>query len=43
MTSVTDPRSNIYAYAYDALSRLIRETDEESAQVDYGKLRWKLR
>jgi len=31
-----DPRSNVYAYAYDGLSRLIRETDEEGAQVNYG-------
>jgi RHS repeat-associated protein len=33
-TQVTDPRSNLYAYAYDSLQRLIRETDQEGAQVN---------
>ena len=32
--TVTDPRSNLYSYAYDALQRLIRTTDQESAQVN---------
>ncbi len=34
LTSVTDPRSNLFAYAYDALQRLIRTTDQESNQVN---------
>ena len=33
LTQVTDPRSNLYSFAYDALSRLIRMTDQENAQV----------
>jgi YD repeat-containing protein len=37
MTSVTDPRGGLYAYAYayDGLQRLIRETDQGLAQVNY--------
>jgi YD repeat-containing protein len=31
---VKDPRNNLYASAYDALSRLIRETDQGGAQVN---------
>jgi RHS repeat-associated protein len=33
-TSVTDPRSNLYQYAFDPLNVLIRETDEDSEQVN---------
>lgn len=32
--SVTDPRSNVYQWAFDALNRLYRETDEDSGQVN---------
>ena len=32
---VTDPRSGVYSYAYDSLNRLIRETDQETSQVNY--------
>ncbi len=31
---VTDPRSNLYRWAFDPLNRLIRETDEDNAQVN---------
>jgi YD repeat-containing protein len=31
---VKDPRNSLYASAYDALSRLIRETDQGEAQVN---------
>jgi RHS repeat-associated protein len=31
---VRDPRNNLYAYAYDALSRLIKETNPETAEVN---------
>ena len=34
LTSVTDPRSNIFAYGFDALNRLIKETDEQNASVN---------
>jgi RHS repeat-associated protein len=34
LTSVTDPRGGVYGYAYDGLQRLIRETDQGSAQVN---------
>jgi YD repeat-containing protein len=33
LTSVTDPRSNIFGFGFDALNRLISETDESSAIV----------
>jgi RHS repeat-associated protein len=33
LTSVTDPRSNIFGYGFDTLNRLISETDESSATV----------
>src|SRR5688572_11484787 len=36
LKSATDPRSNVYAYAYDALSRLIQETTEDTAVINYG-------
>ena len=32
--SLTDPRSNVFSWAFDSLNRLIRETDEGSAQVN---------
>jgi RHS repeat-associated protein len=32
-TAVTDPRSNVYQWAFDSLNRLISETDEGSATV----------
>ena len=32
--TVTDPRGGIYAYAYDGVNRLIRETDQETSQVN---------
>lgn len=32
--SVTDPRSNVLQRTFDPLNRLIRETDEETAQVN---------
>jgi YD repeat-containing protein len=35
VTAVTDPRSNVYSYAFDSLNRLIRETDPEDSQVNY--------
>ena len=35
LKTVTDPRSGVYSYAYDSLNRLIRETDQEAAQVNY--------
>jgi len=38
LKSVTDPRSGVYTYAYDSLNRLIRETDQESAQVNYTSM-----
>jgi RHS repeat-associated protein len=31
---VKDPRNNLYSYAYDSLTRLIRETDQEGSQVN---------
>jgi RHS repeat-associated protein len=34
LTSITDPRSNVYQYAFDGLNRLYRETNEGSAQVN---------
>ncbi|MEQ1718034.1 MAG: RHS repeat-associated core domain-containing protein, partial [Hyphomicrobium sp.] len=34
LKTVTDPRSGVYSYAYDSLNRLIRETDQENAQVN---------
>jgi YD repeat-containing protein len=34
LVSVTAPGSNVYQWAFDSLSRLIRETNEESAQVN---------
>jgi YD repeat-containing protein len=33
LTSITDPRGGLYGLAYDGLQRLIRETDQGSAQV----------
>ncbi len=36
LTSVTDPRSGLYGFAYDGLQRLIRETDQGAAQVNYS-------
>jgi len=36
LKTITDPRSNLYSFAYDALNRLIRETDQGNAQVNYG-------
>ena len=35
LTSVTDPRGGLYGYAYDGIKRLIRETDQGTAQVNY--------
>jgi YD repeat-containing protein len=32
-TSVTDPRSNIYQWAFDSLNRLISETNQDNATV----------
>jgi YD repeat-containing protein len=32
--TVTDPRSNLYSFAYDGLSRVMRETDQEGSQVN---------
>ena len=33
--TITDPRSNVYAFAYDALNRLIKETDQDLSEVNY--------
>jgi RHS repeat-associated protein len=33
-TSVTDPRSNVYQWAFDSLNRLISETNEDSSTVN---------
>ena len=33
-TQVKDPRNNLYGYSYDSLTRLIRTTDEEAAEVN---------
>jgi YD repeat-containing protein len=34
LKTVTDPRAGVYGYTYDSLNRLIRETDQENAQVN---------
>ena len=34
LTTVTDPRSNAYGFAYDGLNRLIKETDQSNEEVD---------
>ena len=33
-TTVTDPRSNLYSYAYDSLQRLIKTTDQDGSEVN---------
>ena len=35
LKTITDPRSNVYSFAYDALNRLIKETDQDLSEVDY--------
>jgi YD repeat-containing protein len=37
LKSVTDPRGGLYSYAYDSLNRLIREADQDTAQVNYTR------
>lgn len=32
--TVSDPRSNLYSFAYDGLGRVMRETDQEGSQVN---------
>ena len=35
LKTITDPRSHLYSFGYDALNRLISETDQGNAQVNY--------
>src|SRR5262245_3149897 len=35
--AVADPRSNVHQWAFDSLNRLMRETDEENAQVNLAR------
>ncbi len=37
LTSVTDPRSNVFSYGFDPLNRLIKETDEVGAVVNLSR------
>ena len=34
LTSITDPRSNVYSHAFDRLNRLVRETQPTTGQIN---------
>ncbi|MEP0068937.1 RHS repeat-associated core domain-containing protein [Pyruvatibacter sp.] len=36
LTSITDPRSNLYAMGYDRLNRLVTETNQDTAVTTYA-------
>jgi RHS repeat-associated protein len=37
LTTVKDPRSNVFSYGFDALNRVIQEVDEDGATVNFTR------